>query len=85
MYFNSRGLSITAGADYNFVKANVAKGKYYAGIGMRYGLSFYSEEAPMISYTNKWGTGGNVLSLPPGIPDTSWSSHREFAQRFFPE
>ena len=75
--FNSRGLSITAGADYNFVKANVARGKYYAGIGMRYGLSFYNEEAPMISYTNEWGTGstsvpaashtGHFLELTPGV------------------
>ncbi len=75
--FNSRGLSITAGADYNFIKANVAKGKYYAGIGMRYGLSFYSEEAPMITYTNEWGTGetsvpaamhtGHFLEITPGV------------------
>lgn len=75
--FRSRGLSFTAGADYNFIKANVAKGKYYAGIGLRYGLSLYNEEAPVISYTNEWGTGeasvqagrhtGHFLEITPGV------------------
>lgn len=75
--FRSRGLSFTAGTDYNFIKANVSKGKYYAGIGLRYGLSFYSEEAPMIRYTNEWGAGetsvpmerhtGHYLEITPGV------------------
>lgn len=62
--FSSRGLSFTAGADYNFIKANVSQGKYSAGIGLRYGLSFYREEASMIRYTNEWGAGETVV--PPG-------------------
>ena len=61
--FSSRGLSITAGTDYNFIKAHASGGKYYAGIGIRYGLSFYSEEAPMIRYTNEWGAGETYLAL----------------------
>lgn len=75
--FRSRGLSITAGADYNFIKANVSQGKYFAGIGLRYGLSFYSEEAPMLRYTNEWGAGetsvplerhtGHYLEITPGV------------------
>lgn len=75
--FNSRGVSITSGVDYNFIKANVSKGKYYAGIGMRYGLSLYNEEAPKITYTNEWGTGevsvpaamhaGHFLEITPGV------------------
>ncbi len=75
--FRSRGLSFTAGTDYNFIKANVSQGKYYAGIGLRYGLSFYSEEASMIRYTNEWGAGessipagrhtGHFLEITPGV------------------
>lgn len=75
--FKSKGLSFTAGVDYNFMKANAAQGKYYAGIGMRYGLSFYNEEASMIRYTNEWGTGeasvpagmhtGHFLEITPGV------------------
>ncbi len=75
--FRSRGLSFTAGADYNFIKANVSQGKYYAGIGLRYGLSFYNEEASMLRYTNPWGAGetsvpqerhtGHFLEITPGV------------------
>lgn len=75
--FMSRGTSIVAGADYNFLKANVSGGKHYAGIGMRYGLSFYSEEAPVIRYSNEWGEGessvplsqhtGHFLEITPGV------------------
>ena len=75
--FSSRGTSIVAGTDYNFIKANVSKGKYYAGIGLRYGLSFYSEEATMIRYTSGWGVGeasmprarhtGHFLEITPGV------------------
>jgi len=61
--FRSRGASIVAGTDYNFIKANVSHGKYYAGIGLRYGLSFYNEETSWLSYTNEWGSG--VGSIPP--------------------
>lgn len=75
--FRSRGTSIVAGVDYNFMKANVAHGKYYAGIGLRYGLSFYNEEASIIRYTNEWGSGeasmprsghtGHYLEITPGV------------------
>jgi hypothetical protein len=75
--FSSKGLSFTAGTDYNFLKANVSRGRYYAGIGLRYGLSFYSEEARMIRYTNEWGAGetfmpagrhtGHFLEITPGV------------------
>ena len=75
--FSSRGTSIVAGVGYNFIKANTAQGKYYGGIGLRYGLSLYSEEASMIKYTNEWGAGetslplshhaGHFLEITPGV------------------
>ncbi|MFZ2286487.1 MAG: DUF6048 family protein [Bacteroidales bacterium] len=75
--FMSRGISVTAGPDYNFIKANASGGKYYAGIGLRYGLSFYSEEASVIRYNNEWGAGetslprsrhtGHFLEITPGV------------------
>jgi len=75
--FMSRGISITAGTDYNFIKANASGGKHYAGIGLRYGLSFYSEEASVIRYNNEWGAGessvplsrhtGHFLEITPGV------------------
>lgn len=75
--FMSRGFSFTAGADYNFIKANVSQGRHSAGIGLRYGLSFYREETPMLRYTNEWGAGetsvpaeshtGHFLEITPGV------------------
>ena len=75
--FMSRGFSFTSGADYNFIKANVSHGRYSAGIGLRYGLSFYREEAPMLRYTNEWGAGetsvpaeshtGHFMEITPGV------------------
>lgn len=75
--FSSRGLSFVAGTDYNFMKPKVAQGRYYAGIGIRYGLSFYSEEASGIMYSNPWGTGemsiplsrhlGHYIEITPGV------------------
>jgi hypothetical protein len=61
--FRSHGTSIVMGTDYCFMKPKVAAGKYYAGIGLRYGLSFYSQEALDIKYTNPWGTGESSLPL----------------------
>ncbi len=75
--FKSRGLNFVVGTDYNFLKPKVTAGKYYAGIGMRYGISFYGQEADSIKYTNIWGTGitsiplthniGNYLEFTPGV------------------
>ena len=75
--FSSHGTSFVAGVDYNFIKANMSQGKYYAGIGLRYGLSLYNEEATMIRYTNGWGAGeafipltrhtGHFLEITPGV------------------
>jgi hypothetical protein len=75
--FSSHGTSIVAGADYNFIKAKTSEGRYYAGIGLRYGISIYREEAPMIKYTNEWGAGesglpvshhaGHFLEITPGV------------------
>lgn len=75
--FRSRGTSVVIGADYNFMKPKTAQGKYNAGIGLRYGLSFYSQEASDIKYTNKWGEGvssmplsrhtGHYLEITPGV------------------
>ena len=75
--FSSTGTSAVIGACYNFMKPKTAQGKYFAGIGLRYGLSFYSQEASGIKYTNEWGEGessiplsshtGHFLEITPGV------------------
>jgi hypothetical protein len=59
------------------MKPKMAQGKYYAGIGLRYGLSFYGQEATGITYTNSWGEGessiplshhtGHFIEITPGV------------------
>lgn len=75
--FSSRGLSFVFGAGYNFIKPKTAQGKYYAGLEIKYGISFYGQEASRIEYSNSWGSGetslplshhvGNYLELGPGV------------------
>jgi hypothetical protein len=75
--FQSKGPSFVIGPDYNFIKPKVGGGRYYAGIGFRYGLSFYSQEASGITYMNSWGEGessiphshytGHFLEFTPGV------------------
>lgn len=75
--FMSKGVSVVAGADYNFLKPRMSAGKYFTGIGLGYGLSFYSQEASVIEYTNEWGTGstssplthhtGHFIEMTPGV------------------
>ncbi len=61
--YKSRGTSFVIGTDYNFMKPKATKGRFYAGIGLRYGLSFFGQEATGIKYTNPWGEGESLLPL----------------------
>ncbi|MCI0523121.1 MAG: DUF6048 family protein, partial [Bacteroidales bacterium] len=60
--FQSSGVSVVVSGDYNFLKPKVSGGKYFTGMGFGYGLSFYSQEASRIEYTNPWGTGSDSFS-----------------------
>jgi hypothetical protein len=53
--FLSNGLFIKAGADFNLLKPEKSEGKYWAGIGLHYGLSSFSTEVPVFSHENYWG------------------------------
>jgi hypothetical protein len=55
--YSSKGTFIRGGIDYNFIKPFIAEGKYYAGLGFRYGLSLYSSQIPFFKHDNYWGTG----------------------------
>ena len=54
-YLN-HGIFIRAGMDFNLLKPGTALGKYYAGVGLRYGLSIFTSEVPSFSETNYWST-----------------------------
>jgi hypothetical protein len=53
-YLNN-GFFIRAGADFNILKPKKSLGKYWGGIGLRYGLSHFKWEVPSFSQSNYWG------------------------------
>ena len=66
IYLNN-GFFIRAGADYSILKPNKSLGKYWGGIGLRYGLSHFQWEVPEFSQSNYWGESKS--SIP---SDKSW-------------
>jgi hypothetical protein len=61
--YQSKGTFIRGGVDLNIIKPFAAAGKYYAGVGLRYGLSLYSSGIPSFKHDNYWGTAtGSVAS-----------------------
>lgn len=75
--YSASGIFIRAGADYNLLKPAQASGKYWAGAGLRYGISLYSSETPSFHHDNYWGTStssvparkstGHFIELTPGV------------------
>lgn len=73
----SRGMFLRAGTDFNLLKANVSQGRYYAGIGLRYGFSLFNTETPFFEHENYWGQvsssigkrthTGHFLEVAPGV------------------
>ena len=58
----SKGSFIRVGMDFNLLKPDKSQGKYWTGIGLRYGLSRFNSETPSYEKTNYWGT--TTSSLP---------------------
>ncbi|MFN8242045.1 MAG: DUF6048 family protein [Bacteroidales bacterium] len=59
--YTSNGAFLRGGVDFNLVNPALTRGKYFAGIGLRYGLGIYSHEFSSFSSSNYWGqTVGSV-------------------------
>ena len=54
--YSTGGAFFKGGLDFNLLKPQVTMGKYWAGIGLHYGVSIFSYKIPEISNTNYWGT-----------------------------
>lgn len=75
--FLSNGIFLRAGVDFNLLEPEVSRGRYRAGIGLRYGTSFYTMETPSFSHEDYWGTitssispvnrMGHFLEFVPGV------------------
>jgi hypothetical protein len=73
----SKGIFFRAGIDFNLLDPFLTQGKYYAGIGLRYGISIYNHEVTSFKQDNYWGTGtgyvassghiGHFVEVDPGI------------------
>ncbi len=61
--YKNSGTFFRAGMDFNLLKPENSLGKYYAGIGLRYGLSIYDWEVPSMKGSNYWGTVENSIPL----------------------
>ena len=66
-YLN-KGSYIRAGIDFNLLKPEKSKGKYWAGIGLRYGLSRFTSETPSFEKQDYWGTTSSSL-----LQKTNWA------------
>jgi hypothetical protein len=75
-YLN-KGMFIRAGVDFNLLKPEKSMGKYWAGIGLRYGLSVFNSEIPSFKKENYWGlmtssipqktNWGHFVEVNPGV------------------
>jgi Domain of unknown function (DUF6048) len=64
----AHGSFVRIGIDYNLLKADKSQGKYWAGIGLRYGLSRFTSEVPFYQTTDYWGI--TTSSIP---SKTNWA------------
>jgi len=67
--YKSQGIAFTLGPDFNLMKPKLSEGKNFVGLGIHYGISFFSHETPRMEYTNAWGT------VTTSIPSSSHVGH----------
>ena len=67
--YTSTGAFARLGVDLNLLKPDKALGKYWAGIGLRYGLSNFNSETSSLNYENYWG------EINSSIPSKKMTAH----------
>jgi hypothetical protein len=67
-YF-SKGTFFRLGVDINSMQTKMALGKYYAGIGLRYGFTVFRQEIIGLEHENYWGI--TIVD----IPSKNYSAH----------
>jgi hypothetical protein len=60
-YLN-KGFFVRTGIDFNLLKPEKSMGKYWAGIGLRYGLSVFTSEVPSFQQENYWGITSSSIA-----------------------
>lgn len=59
--YKSSGGFIKLGVDFNLLSPFVGQGRYYAGLGLRYGLGIFRAEVPYLEHENYWGTATGTV------------------------
>jgi hypothetical protein len=59
--YMSSGQFIRFGMDFNLLKPDKSQGKYWFGIGLRYGLSSFNSQVPFFDKTGYWGTTSSSI------------------------
>lgn len=59
--YDNSGFSIRLGTDINLLKPKMNKENNFVGVGIKYGLSVFSQETPWLKYDNYWGTTESFL------------------------
>jgi hypothetical protein len=65
--YQNKGAFVRAGVDINLLKPEKSLGKYWVGIGLRYGLSMFNSEVPSYKHDNYWGPASSSIA-----PHTYW-------------
>jgi hypothetical protein len=75
--YMTKGIFFKAGINLNILKPEVSMGRYWAGVGIRYGLTSYTSETPSFSHENYWGeTTSSIVS------DKGWGHYLELSPGF---
>jgi len=65
--YSNKGIFVRTGVDFNLLKPEKSLGKYWAGIGLRYGISLFNSEVKSFQQENYWGITSSAIS-----PQTNW-------------
>jgi len=60
--YKCNGFFIRLGVDFNIISPFTSKGIYFAGAGLKYGISLYTHETPFFNYENYWGSAIGSLA-----------------------
>ncbi len=75
--FQIKGSYFKAGAGINLLRPELALGKYWAGIGLHYGLTRFTFETPSFKHDNYWGSVTSSLGR-----QTNWGHFLELTGGF---
>lgn len=73
----AKGIFFKAGIDFNILKPQTAMGKFWGGIGFHYGVSPFTDQIPLLSQDNYWGSSS--MSVP---TKSHWGHYLEISPGF---